>query len=261
VRRLLLLLVGAALLSSCRLELDVNVAVEEDGSGSVEIVVGVDADGVERIGGDLGAVLEVDDLVEAGWVVDRPDEEADGYTRVRFRRSFADAEEAGEIFTDIAGDEGPFQDFAVRRDTSFARSEWGFTGRVDFRGGLEAFGDEGLAAELDGEPLGQSVEEIEAQLGEALSRIIQVRVSVRLPGDVTSNATTKAGNGAVWQVGFGDGAIDLEATGEETRTSTLVAVGVGAGCAVLLLLYGLVRLAMRSTAKRRGAHLVDDVTR
>ncbi len=258
MRRALLLVVGAVLLSSCRLELDVNVAVSEDGSGSVEVVVGVDADGIERIGGDLGAVLEVDDLTEAGWVVDGPDEESDGYTRVRFRRSFANAEEAADIFGEIAGEDGPFQDFAVRRETSLARTEWGFSGRVDFSGGLEAFGDDALAAELDGEPLGQSVEEIEAQLGEALSRIIQVRVSARLPGDVTSNATTKAENGAVWQVGFGDGAVDLEATGEEQRTSTLVGIAVAAVCAVLLLVYGLVRLAMRSTAKRRGAHLAEE---
>jgi len=234
------------------LELDVNVEVAEDGSGAVEVVVGVDRDGIERIGGDLGAVLEVQDLTEAGWVVDGPDLDIDGYTRVRIRRSFADAEEAATIFDDIAGEKGPFQDFAVRRESSFAHTEWGFTGRVDFSGGLDTFGDVGLASELDGEPLGQSVEEIEAQLGESLSRLIQVRVGVRLPGNVTSNATTKAGNGAVWQVGFGDGAVDLEASGEDQRTSTLVAVGVGAGCAVLLLLYGLVRLAMRSTAKRRG---------
>ena len=65
-----------------------------------------------------------------------------------------------------------------------------------------------------------------------------------------SNATTKAGNGAVWQVGFDDGAVDLEATGEESRTSKLVAVGVGAALTVVLLLFGLVRLAMRSTARR-----------
>jgi hypothetical protein len=77
-----------------------------------------------------------------------------------------------------------------------------------------------------------------------------VRVGVRLPGDVTSNATTKAGNGAVWQVGFGDGTVDMEASGEESRTAALVGVGVAAACTALLLLYGLVRLAMRSSQRR-----------
>ena len=249
-RRLALLLL-VVVLGGCRLELDVNVEVFEDGGGAVEVVVAVDRDGIERIGGDLGAVLAIDDLEGAGWTVSGPDDEADGFTRVRFRKAFDDPEEAAAIFEEIAGDDGPFQDFAIRRESSFARTEWGFTGRVDFSSGLEAFGDEELAAELDGEPLGQTVEEIEEQLGEALSRIIQVRVGVRLPGEVTSNATTKAGNGAVWQVGFGDGTVDMEATGEEGRTASLVGVGIAAACLVLLLLYGLVRLAMRSTAARR----------
>ncbi len=253
MRRVLVVLVGVLLLGGCRLQLDVNVAVEEDGSGSVEVVVGVDRDGIERIGGDLDAVLAIDDLADAGWTVDGPELEDDGFTRVRFRRSFANPEAAAGIFNEVAGEDGPFQGFAVTRDSSFARTEWGFSGRVDFSGGIEAFGDEALAAELDGEPLGQTVEEIEEQLGEALSRIIQVRVGVRLPGDVSSNATTKAGNGELWQVGFGEGTIDMEANGEEQRTASLVGIGVAVECLVVLLLYVLVRLAMRSTARRRVA--------
>ncbi len=249
---LVLLVLLVLVLGACRMELDLNVSVAKDGSGTVEVVVGLDPDAIERIGGDLEAVLEVDDLLDAGWTVDGPDEEADGYTRVRIRRSFADPEEAADVFADVAAEDGPFQDFGVRRQQAFASTEWAFSGRVDFSGGLDAFGDEALAAELDGEPLGLTAEEIEDQLGESLSRLVQVRVGVRLPGEVTSNATTKADNGAVWQVAFGEGAIDLEATGEEQRTGTLVALGVGAACAAVLLLYGLVRLAMRSTAKRQA---------
>lgn len=255
-----LLLLVALVVASCRMQIDVNVLLEGDGSGTVEVVVGLDEDAIDRIGGDLSAVLEVDDLVEAGWTVEEPVLEGDGFTRVRIRQGFDDPDGAAAIFAAIAGDEGPFQDFAVGRETSFARTEWTFDGRVDFSGGLEAFGDDALAAELDGEPLGQSVEEIEAQLGESLSRLIQVRVGVRLPGEVTSNATTKADNGAVWQIGFGDGELDLSARGEETRTTTLVAAGVGIACLLLLLAYGLIRLAMRSTDKRRSARAADDET-
>ncbi len=246
---------GAVLLTSCRLQLDVNVEVAEDGSGAVEVVIGVDRDGIERIGGDLAAVLDDAALADAGWVVDGPDLEEDGFTRVRLRRTFADPAGAAAIFDDIAADDGPFQDFAVRRDSSFAATKWQFTGRVDFTGGLANLGD---AVGPDGEPLGTTAAEIEAQFGESLSRLIQVRVGVRLPGDVTSNATTKAGNGAVWQVGFDDRAIDLEATSEEPRTWRLVAVGVGAACGLLLLLFGLVRLAMRSTARRRSEPVGHD---
>ncbi len=246
------------LLSACRLELDVDVAVEEDGRGTVEVVVAVDPDGIERIGGDLGAVLEVGDLVDAGWAVEGPDVERDGWTRVRFRRSFADPGEANAILEGIAAADGPFQDLVVGYDPSFARSEWTFSGRLDLSGGLATFGDDALTAELDGEPLGQSVEEIEAQLGEPLADVIQAGVAVRLPGEVTSNAPTAAGDVVEWQAGFGDDAIDLEATGEEQRTATIVAVGISGACLVLLLAYGLVRLVRRPGGRRRGAHLVDD---
>lgn len=254
MRYRLALLAGALLVAAgCRLELDVNVTVDEDGGGSVEVVVGLDEDAVRRIGGDVEAVMAVDDLVDAGWTVDGPTLEQDGVTRVRIERRFADPEEAGAVFAQIAGEEGPFQDFAVTKDDGFAESRWRFSGRVDFRGGLEAFGDEGLAAELGGEPLGQTVEEIEEQLGDSLSRLIQVRVSARLPGDVTSNATTKAGNGAVWQVGFGEDAIELEAEGTQRRTLTLVLAGVAALCALALLLYGLLRAAARVTQRDAAA--------
>ena len=247
LRLLLLGLVAGAFLSGCRLEIDLNVALEEDGSGVVEVVVGLDPDALERIGGDLEAVMEVDDLLDAGWQVDGPSTESDGYTRVRISRPFGNPEEAAEVFAQVAADDGPFQDFQVTRESSFAETRWRFTGRVDFTGGIESFGDEGLAAELDGQPLGQSVEEIEEQLGDSLSRLITVRVRARLPGEVSSNATTRADNGAVWQVGFGEEPVDLRAEGKERRTSVLVLAGVAA--LALLALVGLVllRLARRAT--------------
>lgn len=233
--------------SACRLELDVHVEVAEDGSGAVEVVVGLDPEAVERAGGDLGAVVAVDDLKAAGWTVDGPVVEADGFTRVRIRQPFDTPAEAAEIFDQIAGDDGPFQDFAVTRESSLAETRYGFTGRVDFARGLG-----GLAPEVDGEPLGATVEEIEAQLGDSLSRLIQVRIRARLPGDVTSNATTEADNGAVWQVGFGEGVVDLEATGTQRRTTTLVLAGLGGLAVLVVLLVLLVRLAARVTAHDRA---------
>lgn len=242
-----LLVIVAA--SACRVGVEVNVTVAEDGSGSVEVVVALDPDAVEAIGGDLEAVMEVGDLLEAGWTVDGPVEEPDGWTRVRISHPFGTPDEAATVFDQIAGDDGPFQDFAVRRETSLAETRWSFTGRVDLTGGLEAFGDEGLAAELDGKPIGLPVEELEAQLGESLSRLLQVRVSVRLPGEVTSNATTQADNGAVWQVRFGEDPMELSAEGTERRTATLVAAGIGGLCALALVVLLLVRLARRVLAR------------
>ena len=240
---------GAAallLLAGCRLDLGVEVAMAEDGSGAVEVVVAVDEDGMERIGGDLRDVLVVDDLEDTGWTIEGPTIGDDGSTRVRFGHDFADPAEAEEVLASITGDSGPFQDLEVSRDTSFARTRWTFTGRLDFRGGVSAFGDRDLAALLDGEPLGQSQDEIEAQLGEPLSQVIAVRVAVDLPHAPVEE----------WRVPFGDGAVDLSTTSTERRTVTLVATGAALVGATGLLLYGVVRLrraVRRPNPPRTGA--------
>jgi hypothetical protein len=236
-----------AVLGGCRLEVDLNVTVERDGSGRVEVVAALDPEALRRAGGDLEAVLALDDLVEAGWEVTGPATEGDGFTRVRVSKGFDSPEASQSVLAEITGDDGPFQGFAVGRDRSFARTRWTFEGTVDLSGGLEDFGDEDLAAELDGEPIGRSVEELEEQLGATLDRLVGLRVSVRLPGAVSSNAATRADNGAVWTLAFGRGPADLAAEGTERRTAVLVWTGVGVLAALALVVLLLVRLAIRVT--------------
>lgn len=240
-----------AVLGGCRLEVDLNVTVERDGSGRVEVVAALDPEALERAGGDLEAVLALDDLVDAGWEVTGPTTEGDGFTRIRVGKGFGSPEAARSVLAEITGDDGPFQGFEVGRDRSFARTRWTFEGTVDLSGGLEAFGDEDLAAELDGEPIGRSVEELEEQLGATLDRLVGLRVSVRLPGEVSSNAATRADNGAVWTLAFGRGPADLAAEGTERRTAVLVWTGIGVLAALALVVLLLVRLAIRVTD--RGA--------
>ena len=249
--RLVLVMLAALLLSSCRLQLDANITVSGAGSGEVEVVVGLDADALTRIGGDLRAELRVADLAAAGWRISGPTPHADGYTRVRFRHPFATAEEAATILDSVAGGHGPFQRFRLRRHSSFGATAWEFTGRLDFSGGVQAFGDAALATELDGQPLGRTQAQIEAQLGEPLARAIQVQVAVRLPGTGGSNAPARADGAAVWTVGFGARSVDLEASSRDQRTATLVAVAVSGTCGALLVGYGLVRL-FRLGRRRRA---------
>ena len=104
--------------TGCRLELDVNVDVAADGSGAVEVVVGLDPEALDKIGGDLRAVLDVEALEDAGWVLDGPSADSDGYhAGLRIRHPFGSPAEAARVFEQFAGHEGPFQDFAVTRHT------------------------------------------------------------------------------------------------------------------------------------------------
>lgn len=234
-------LAGLLAAAGCEVRTEVGVEVAEDGSGEVTVSVGLDDDAVERVP-NLGEELRTDDLEATGWTVEGPTEEADGLTWVRATKGFATPEEAGAVLDELAVRGGPFRDFAVTRERSFARTEYGFTGTVDFAGGLERLGDDALAAALDGEPLGEDVAAIEERIGQAIDEAFTFRVAVRLPGDLSSsNAPVEAANGAVWSPRISEaGPVELRARSEVVRTATiaLTAVAVLAGVAAVAVALG-----------------------
>jgi hypothetical protein len=225
-------LVGlAVVMSACTLSVDVHVDVEPDGSGAVEVTATVDAGALQRIGGDLAAVVDIDRLRSEGWTVEGPTPTSTGGATVILRQGFDDPDEAKQVLAEVAGpgSTGPFHDLRVTKDHGVFRTRWHFGGTVDLDRGVAVPGTTGDLGSL------------EQQLGDSLDRLLQIRVGVRLPGHVRSNATTKADNGAVWQVRFGDERFDLDATG--TRTHPLPYVGIGA--LALAALVGLVALLIR----------------
>jgi hypothetical protein len=246
-----LLLVLVLVLSACTLDLEVAVDVRSDGSGAVDVEATVDAGALQRVGGDLGEVLDLDGLRAEGWTVDGPTATDDGGATVRLRQGFADPEEATEVLAELAGPEadGPFRDLRVEVDRSAFRTRWRFGGAVDLERGLAL---PGVAPQADGEPLPEDLDQLEERLGDSLDRLLRLRIGVRLPGDVRSNATTKADNGAVWQVRFGDGSLDLEATGTRTHPLPYVLIGLGGLALLVGLVVLLVRLAGRVTAADAG---------
>jgi hypothetical protein len=244
------------LATGCRMQVQVGVDVKEDGSGTVSVGVGLDADAVHKLGGvtQLRQLVKVDDLRSAGWKVTGPAQEADGLTWLRASKPFSDPEEAGKVLAEVAG--GPFRDFSLARTRAFARTSFEFNGTVDFTKGLESFSDPELTAALDGQPLGQDPDAIAQQLGGSLDRLITVRVAVRLPGSVTSNAPAKAANGAVWQPKLSDTEPShLHATSRSWRKGTLVLTGAAilAGLAFLVLLVVQTALLLRRRHRRRAA--------
>jgi hypothetical protein len=228
----------ALMLSACTLHLDMRVQVNPDGSGSVEVQATLDAGAVQRAGGDLSAVLDLDGMRADGWTVDGPTATADGGATVTLRQAFRNPAEAREVFADLAGpgSDSPFEGLRIDVDRGAFQDRWHLRGAVDLDRGTQVPGTPGDLAALD------------QQLGGALDRLLTLRIGVRLPGDVRSNATTKAANGAVWQVRFGDGRLDLDATGTRNHPAPFIALGVGALVVILGIVWLLIRLANRVTA-------------
>jgi hypothetical protein len=221
----------------------VRVQVDEDGSGSVEVQATVDAAALQRAGGDLGGAVDLDRLRADGWTVDGPARTDDGGATVTVRQAFASPEEAEEVFADLAGRGGrsPFEGLRIEVDRGALRDRWRFRGAVDQDRGTP----------VPGTP--DDLQHLDEQLGGALDRLLTVRIGVRLPGEVRSNATTKADNGAVWQVRFGDGRLDLDATGTRDHPAPYVAIGLLGLFALVGLVWLLVRLANRVTSHDAAA--------
>jgi hypothetical protein len=228
---------------------DVEIDVNDNGSGSVTVRIGLDDDAVRRAP-DFADSLRTSDLASHGWTVTGPVKDTSGFTMVTASKPFADPDEANAIFKELTSDAGPFTGFTLTRSRSFAHTDFTFTGQVQFgRQGLESFGDSDLASQLDGEPLGQDITAIEKQIDEIQDNAFPITLTVRLPGSVDSNAPGQFANGARWQLKLSEpNPVTLDAKSRSTRWLSIVGAGVAVVAAVLLLIV----LVLTAVRRRRG---------
>ena len=241
-------LVVVAVLAGCRVQTEVTIDVAEDGSGVVEVGVGLDPDATSRVP-DLDQALRLDDLRATGWEVVGPQVEDDGHTWVRASKPFDDPAEAQVVLAEITGPEGALRDFVLTEERALARTTYELTGTVDLAGGLEAFTDEELAALLGGEPLGASVEELSAELGEPLSEVFTMRLTVNMPDGSETTVEPVLGDAEPTTV---------DASATVWRPDTLAFGGVAIVAALLLLLVAVIspfrRARRRRDVRPRGKH-------
>jgi hypothetical protein len=211
-----------------------DVAVEEDGSGRVEVVVALDRDAARRVPG-LEDQLEVDDLEAAGWEVTGPERVDDGGVEVRASKGFASLDGLGDVVAEVSGRDGPLSDLVVERDRAAFGDTWRVEGEADLRDGLEAFGDAGLRERLGGTSFGMSDEELEEAAGGPLEEAVRFRVTADVPG-----------GGGAWEPVLG------ERTALEADSRTWEAARLGLLALAVVLALGAV--AMVLVRPRRPSH-------
>jgi hypothetical protein len=237
----------AVVATACDVRTEVTVQVSEDGSGTVEVAVTLDAEAVAQLpdldgdaaagAADLAALVRDEDMAAAGWTVTGPDEGDDGSLRLVASRPFGTPAEADRVLAELTGPGGALRDLHVTRDEPFGRTRLGFSGTADLSKGLEGFGDAGLAAALDGEALGEDAAAIEERLGQPLSEMFTFDVTVVLAGEETA-----------WSPELGGEPTDLAAsTTVDDRPVQLLATLAAAALAALVVLLAAraVRLARR----------------
>ena len=174
------LVVAVVLAAGCQVHVATTVQVETDGSGTVTQAVGFDAAALARVG-DLSQQLHVDDLRAAGWTVDDPVTEGDT-TWVRAHHPFANPDEANVVLAQLSGPDGPYKDLVVTRTSGLLSTTTEVTGTMDLSAGVSMFGDPQLSQTLGADGSGGLVPKIEAEEGRPVGDMVDVALTVDLPG-------------------------------------------------------------------------------
>lgn len=261
---LLILVVAAGLLSSCRLDVDVAVTMDPDGSGTVRVRAVADA---ELVAAEPGVVdgLAVDDLVAAGWVLTGPEPTAEGGAAVTLDHDYDDAAGLSALLRSIGA---PLLSAEATRELNDDSTEATNTlsGTLGLPDGVSSFSDARLIDALGAPPFDDVLSD-----GTPLSDRLAFTATVLLPGELTEHdgreASTESGARSVTWTAPLDGSsqpitiasFQSTATGgswaEPIATAARVALVVWVSASVMFI--GWVILARRRREQRRRALASD----
>jgi hypothetical protein len=266
--RALVLACSLVVLTACRLDVTVDVAIEPDGTGVVTVVAVADAELVAQVP-DLVDDLRLDDAVANGWRVTGPTETESGGMTITLEHDVASADELASVLNSIGP---PLTDMQAARTTDPADPDGPTTNAIDgtlvLQGGFGAFADAALVEAVGGQPFQQQL----AASGLTPDQAMSFTLRVGLPGDLESAETG---------TDIGDGVIEWKAPldGSQVRVLTTTVqhpAGSGAGWArplasislVLLVVWVVLAAALivfvtvaRRSRRRRRDHALRNLQR
>lgn len=199
-RRFLWVLLAATLTAGCRMTVEVDLTVEPDASGRLELALTVDrelGDLLERAGVDVAT--RVRGALDGAWSLEEA-APADGGGRLVLAADFADAGELGRLVADLnAGLDA--RDPRILQDVQLRTLE---------DGDLELTAMAGLrppdvpGVEGDGVPL--TPEDLAQTLATMGDRAVAYTLTATLPGEIveTDDGATVDGERVVWRPGVGE---------------------------------------------------------
>lgn len=195
IRRVAASFAAIIVLSSCRVDSDITLAVKPNGTGEISVVITADKDIVAKAPG-LKADIRTDDLVAAGWKVVGPADTKDGGITITLTHDFMGPAEATTLLGQINGTRGPLHEMVITRTGKDTNSTYTLAGRLEVNGGLNAFADDATLNLLGGAPYAADVQAAGLDLGDAVG----ITFTAILPGKV--NATTgQTADGVIsWRV-------------------------------------------------------------
>jgi len=248
MRRLLVLVALCALvLAGCKVETTVSIDVREDGSGTVEVKVDLDAEAVSEAqagGGELEDRVRLDDLEAAGWQSNGWRIHQDFSATLRISKGFADPEDLAGVIAELNGDDGPLRDVSLSVDEGVLFTKYDLDGAVDLaalRTGVTT--DAELVAALTSQAV--DVSALDQRLLDQIRESLELEVDVSLPGE-SRTITPQAGQ-----------TLDLETSSNRFDPARPLLIGAAALFVVLALLVWArgrsLERRRRRTRRRRGA--------
>ncbi len=223
-------------LTACGANVNLQVAVNPSGAGTVTLAVTVPDSTAAQIE-DLKNGLPVGDLRAAGWVVSGPRPGPAGTTVVSASHTFANHSEVPALVADIAGNgpeaNRPFR-LSVQVQPGFLQNSYTASGSVDLRCSLSCFDDPKLAASV-GYALGMPASEVRQLVGDP-AKSISFRVEVVLPGQVTTTDAGARGDGGtlIWSPVLGQStSVVASSKVVDTGRVRALAIAIAAGAFVV----------------------------
>lgn len=208
--RLLLVVIGALVLTGCRLDVSVDVTMQPDGTGTVAVVAVADAELVGKVP-DLVDDLRLDDAIANGWVVEGPTADAGGGVTIRLTHPFSSAAELATVLNSIGP---PLTNMEAARTVggtdegeSAESTTNAINGTLVLPSGFESFADQALVQAVGGQPFGTELTASGLTPAQAMSFTFRVQ----LPGELVSSETgTEIGDGVIeWQAALDGSSVSL----------------------------------------------------
>ncbi|HEX9259584.1 MAG TPA: hypothetical protein VF855_08600 [Acidimicrobiales bacterium] len=171
-------------LTGCRLDIAVNVTMDEQGAGTVQVRATADKELLDKEPSALGD-LRVQDLRAAGWSVDGPVIQSDGSALLVATKGFADPSEGTAVLAELSSPEGPWRELKLQQGVRFGTVDSSLSGHM-VAVGPDAFSDQNLVDLVDGLPL--------PEMGDPIADgTLVLSLTAQLPG----TARTQTGEGIV----------------------------------------------------------------
>ena len=258
MKRFFLIVVCALALGACRLDVDVAVTMQPDGTGEVTVTAVADRELLDQVPGVLDD-LRFDDATDNGWVVAEPTLDADGNATLTLSRPFTSATELANALNSIGP---PFARFQVARTPGTGATEGHMSnavvGALVLADGFESFSDSELTSAVGGAPF----DDLLASSGLSPEQAMSFALRVDLPGEVVAASGTEVAPGVIeWRAPLDGSELSVQyqtvqrpasdGNSWAAPLSTIALVALVAWVVVAAAFIGFVVVARRSKRRRR----------